>query len=517
MAVVMIGLILVQTYWINNALKIKDEQFGQAVSSVIYDISREMERRETASNIIDEFNLLRKSGRQGVIWYNFHMDASTTIKFNTGTGKVDIGREIIFHNQMMAPGYPEKTLSDSVANFLSETGRLDSIWNRKTVMRKDTSFISQYQESINTRRSLVDQIISKVMNPNPLPIEMRIQSSNIDEQLQREFALREINLDFEYAVINDFNQIALQSEKYEPHADHKIYSVRLFPEDIFSQPHYLAIYFPDQRNFIFRSVGFMGFSSVTLTIIIIILFIITLYIILRQKKLSEMKNDFINNMTHELKTPISTISLASQMLSDNSIPSEMKNVPNISRIIETESRRLGFQVEKVLQMAIFEKGTIPLKLKEVDLHLLMQAICENFALQVEKKGGKLRSEFAADNAIVWGDEVHLANVISSLLENAMKYCRDFPDIRIGTRNGKEYVVVFVEDKGIGISREDQKRIFDKFYRVHTGNLHNVKGFGLGLSYVKKMVEAHNGFIEVKSELQKGTLFEISIPVYKETN
>jgi signal transduction histidine kinase len=225
-----------------------------------------------------------------------------------------------------------------------------------------------------------------------------------------------------------------------------------------------------------------------------------------------MKNDFINNMTHELKTPISTISLASQMLKDQSVVKDAHSMNHISHIIEDETKRLTYQVEKVLHMAVFEKGQIKLKLTELDLNSLVSLATSNFELQVKNKDGRIITYLDATNPIIMADEVHLSNVLFNLLDNAVKYCYEEPNIIVGTRNGNDELIFYVEDNGIGISKENIHRIFDKFYRVHTGNVHNVKGFGLGLSYVRKIVEEHGGKLRVESELNKGSRFEIILPL-----
>jgi signal transduction histidine kinase len=256
----------------------------------------------------------------------------------------------------------------------------------------------------------------------------------------------------------------------------------------------------------------MGISSMILTIVVILGFSLTIFIIFRQKKLSEIKNDFVSNMTHELKTPISTISLASQMLNDNSIPEDSKNLNNISRIIGDESKRLGYQVEKVLQMAVFDRGRIRLKRKKTDVNELVSNVITNFDLQVQKREGTITGELNAGETQLNIDPVHLANVVSNLVDNAIKYSKEAPEIRIRTLNRNGNFIIKVADSGIGIKKEDQRRIFEKFFRVPTGNVHNVKGFGLGLSYVKKIVEEHRGSVSLKSEVNKGTEFEISLPL-----
>jgi two-component system phosphate regulon sensor histidine kinase PhoR len=231
----------------------------------------------------------------------------------------------------------------------------------------------------------------------------------------------------------------------------------------------------------------------------------------KQKRLSQIKNDFVNNMTHELKTPISTISLASQMLKDDSIPAESKNLTYISNIINDESKRLSYQVEKVLKTALFEQGQNKLKRKNINIHSIIENVVKNFDIQVKSRNGVVNVRLSAENPVLYIDEVHFTNIIFNLLDNAVKYSNTEPNITVSTRQNKKGVYLSVSDKGIGIRKQDQKRIFDQFFRVSTGNLHDVKGFGLGLSYVKRIVEEHNGNIKIRSELRRGTTFEIFIP------
>jgi two-component system phosphate regulon sensor histidine kinase PhoR len=251
--------------------------------------------------------------------------------------------------------------------------------------------------------------------------------------------------------------------------------------------------------------------SLVFMLILIFSFYYTISTIFRQKKLSEIKNDFISNMTHEFKTPISTISLACEVLNDKSIEKSPERLSNYVRMIGDENKRLSLLVENILQTAILDKGEFKLKVQDIDLHNLIGQSIVNIRLQVENKGGTIGKELKATRSVVKGDRVHLTNIVFNLIDNALKYTSGEPKISISTRNDEAGIFISVKDNGIGISKENQKRIFETMYRVPTGNIHNVKGFGLGLSYVKAVVEKHKGSIGVESEPGKGSTFTVYLP------
>lgn len=273
----------------------------------------------------------------------------------------------------------------------------------------------------------------------------------------------------------------------------------------------LFLYLPNRNKIIWKKLIPAATGSLVFTSLILACFAYTIYIIQRQKKISDMKNDFINNMTHEFKTPIATISLATDSINNPAIISNQEKVQRFTRIIKQENSRMLGQVEKVLQLAQLEKKDLQLKFSEINIHQLLQEISEHVNLQIKGKKGDLSLNLEAKNPVIEGDLTHISNILYNLLDNANKYSPDSPDIKVTTRNVQQGVEISIEDKGIGISRENQKYIFEKFYRVSTGNLHDVKGFGLGLSYVKVMVDAHQGQIQVKSSLGKGSNFILYFP------
>jgi len=353
-----------------------------------------------------------------------------------------------------------------------------------------------------------------------LPLSVRIPPNFLALALDTALKSNGILLDYKFTVLTTIdgkNRHIMGSEDYNPKKGMIEYKKLLLAGDEPVKPDYLCVYFPDQNSKFFSSTSFLVFPSLLLTLIIIVIFIVTLQIILRQKKISQIKNDFINNMTHELKTPISTISLASQMLRDSSVSLSKSTVDHISGVIFDESKRLSNQVEKVLQMAVFNEGKLKLKFTQIDLNKLAESVASNFEIRVSNENGELITDLQAENPIIRGDEVHITNVFFNLLDNAVKYSKTKPIIELSTENKNGWVIVQVKDNGIGIPKENQTQIFERFYRVPTGNIHNVKGFGLGLSYVKRIIDVHNGKIKVDSTLGKGTRFRLYFPLKNTQN
>ncbi len=343
------------------------------------------------------------------------------------------------------------------------------------------------------------------------PIQERVTRDEMDASLLQVFDERGVSLPFEFGVYDSRGVLVISTSSFDKDASNIIYQKQLFPNDLHPKANYLSVYFPARPKFIMESMGLV-LPTVFFTLVMIFLSILTLVIIVRQKNLDEIKNDFINNMTHEFKTPISTISLASQMLKDGGVSKSPKTLEHISGIVHDESKRLGFLVEKVLQMAIFDKDNSEFNAKTININELVHSVANSFRLKVESEKGKLIERLDAKQPWVDVDEMHFTNMIFNLLDNAFKYRRGVPVIKIKTWNRPTGLVILIQDNGLGITKENLKRIFEKFYRVPTGNVHNVKGFGLGLAYVKKVLDDHGAHIKVESEVNVGTKFEIFIPL-----
>ena len=376
----------------------------------------------------------------------------------------------------------------------------------------------KFKQNFSRSKSVLDQAVFKWMrDTEDKDISERINFEELDGILERVMENNNVKLPYSYRIVDQEGKIIFQRDKGTKQLgvfnDREAYSQKLFPYDENNKSAYLKVVFSTKQNYIIRSMNLL-LPSIALTGFILSIFIFAVVIIFKQKQLNKIKNDFVNNMTHELKTPISTISLASQMLQDNSVGKTPESLRHISNVIRDETKRLSFQVEKVLQMAIFEKDKSSLKPTEIQVNSLISEIIGNFSLKVTNKGGKISSKLNAKYDWVLVDEVHFTNVIFNLMDNALKYSNKPLLLNIDTWNEKDKLMISIEDNGIGIPKEDLKRIFEKFYRVSTGNIHNVKGFGLGLAYVKKIINDHKGTIDVESDLNIGTKFTITIPTIK---
>ena len=484
MGTLFLALLFLQAKYFKEVFNMRKEQFDETVTHSLFQVARNLELSETKHGLEAQF---RQQPQRGGADKNaqtltiadsdsMSMDGKVTIPANVSKG--------LF-------------LDNLNANSTDESVR-DSVKQRYV-----------YQ------RELLDELVYSILyKASAKPIANRIDFRALDSNLRSELRSKGISLDYHFSVVTTDGRVVYRCPDYNADGSEYTYRQVLFPNDPSPQMGVLYIHFPDMKRYLYSSVKFM-FPAIVFTLLLLIVFIFTIWAVFRQKRLSEIKNDFINNMTHEFKTPISTISLAAQMLNDPAVAKSETMFKHISGVIIDETKRLRFQVEKVLQMSMFDRKAATFKRKELDANLLVHDTVNTFRLKVEASGGQIEAHLDAENGIVFVDEMHFTNVIFNLLDNAVKY--KSPDrnlhLIVTTRNiSDNKLQIAIQDNGIGIHRDDLKKIFEKFYRVHTGNRHDVKGFGLGLAYVHNVVKALKGSIHAESEFGKGTKFVITLPL-----
>ena len=464
------GLIAIQVYWVNNTFILREQDFASTVSKALHQVSAQLEKSELLSQALagnDRSVSIRSEGDSTLI--------------------VDYGKQ----GQAFLRDQSLDTEFDSInpnADILTKSGILDDIMG---------GFIE-----LDIYKSVLD----------------RVDTVMLDSMLQAALLDRGIKTQYVYGI---FNRVQ-QPEFVSPNAASQLqnlavngYRAQLFPNDAIAEPNYLRLFFPNERRYLLGSMWLMLVTSGVLMLVIMFLFSFSIGTIYKQKKLSDIKNDFINNMTHELKTPIATISLACEALNDPDMQKSASGMTSYLGMITEENKRLGVLVENVLRTSIFENGDMKLRVQPLHLHSIIEQVIHNIDIQFKKRKGQLITNLMASNTPIDGDNLHITNVIYNLIDNAVKYAEGPPVVILTTQNEPGGITISFQDNGIGISKENQKKIFDKLYRVPTGNIHNVKGFGLGLSYVKGVVEKHGGHVSVSSELKKGSTFTLYLPYHHE--
>jgi two-component system phosphate regulon sensor histidine kinase PhoR len=365
------------------------------------------------------------------------------------------------------------------------------------------------------KANVVEDLAMSVQLANR-PLHKRINTRRVQQLIQQELGSREIHSPFNMEIRDHFKLIYQTSDPQTLLEPEKLtrYTTDLFKGDIGESRGRLSIYFPNKKNIIAKNISYLMLPTIALFALLVGCFAYTLSIIFRQKKISEMKTDFINNMTHEFKTPVATIMIASESLRDPEISADDKRVNKLANIIYDENVRLGNHIERVLNIAKLEKEDLKIEKTDVYLNSIVEDVLDSMHLQVDKVNGTLTKELFAKDDLVIGDELHLSNVMFNLVDNAIKYSPNSPEISVKTYNSNNKIIIAVTDKGMGMTKDQAEKIFDQFYRIPTGNVHNVKGFGLGLSYVNDIIKRFDGKITVRSEKDKGTTFEVVLPLKK---
>ncbi|HRH67226.1 MAG TPA: HAMP domain-containing sensor histidine kinase [Bacteroidia bacterium] len=536
MSIALIGIISLQVYWIMHDIQLKEQQFEQTVTQAMSAIVDRIETNEAMTILhdrifdIDPAKISRMMMNDTLGSFREEETIPITIT-DTSIEIPDLPRNppppiwedldnadinIEFHR----PGSNQTFLRLQRRNYTHRDSVSQHTFRSSRIMRYygDSAevIIRQNEEKIKARLEKLNEVMHKMaveFAGQDDDIRKRINPKNLDSLVNYELKNRGLDIDYNFGVLNgESNAFVLtkNSDRNEDLVNSKFRTL-LFPNDIVAKPDFLVLNFPNTIKYLLASMWLMLIGSSLFTLIILLGFAYTIHVIYRQKKLSDIKTDFINNMTHEFKTPIATISLAVDSIKDPRVVNNPEKMNYFTRIIREENKRMNAQVEHVLQMAQLEKGELNIRPEPVNVHDVIQKAVDLISLQVESKAGKIDCRLLAEIPLVTGDPIHLSNVIFNLLDNANKYSPQQPVILVETENLRDGLLIRVKDQGIGMTKETQKRIFEKFYRVPTGNIHDIKGFGLGLSYVKAIIEKHNGWIEVDSEPGQGSTFEVFLP------
>ncbi len=517
-----IALISIQLFWINRAISISHEEFDRLVHKALSSVVEVLEQEEalkkikthqqgrflfTSNESINDEDLMQDSAYKYLVFKEFEKkDAGIEVRVVEEQG----GKKTV--TDYITAGQHKVDIVDSEDNLSYHTDgeEGESYYSSDLKVNLDTAVKSQ----LVNKTILVSDIVRSLMEVDlSEKIEDRIDVERVDKLLKKFFLEEGIKLPFYFGVF-DLEQ-ELRTGNYSDSlltSELQPFEINLFPKDIMGQKASLKVFFPRRLKYIFSSISYLLFSSVLIIVLILIAFYYSIRTILKQKKVSEIKNDFINNMTHELKTPISTISLACEALNDPDITATPSLMNRYIGIIGQENKRLGVQVENVLKSAIWGSQAFKMNLEPVQMHSIIQDAASKFQMQLREKQGNVELHLDAKSDNLMADRVHITNAIYNLIDNAIKYTKEQPQISVVTSNDKDNLLISVTDNGIGISKENQQKIFDKLYRVPTGNLHDAKGFGLGLNYVKTVTERHRGEVKVNSKLNKGSTFTLTLPM-----
>lgn len=519
MGLSMIGLIAFQLYWIDSLITANDERFKKDVLEALGNVASKLERQEAIATYNRLHYLSPNAPQKG------QKEGRSKMKFQArrmpGEAMVQGSQEIfvLFDTVDMGDMQLIVNFSGETNSFSFEEGITpveEGIENQLKEKEYEILELEEKLAKVSRKYEMTFDVMQDLMVPGR-SLTSRFNPHQLDSLLAVELKNKGIEIAYDYGVIGTRRNrfVMITDDKKQDLLAKSELRGSLFPNDIFGDNSHIVIDFPEKNDFLIQEIWSSLGSSGFLVLVILFCFGYSIRTIVHQKKISEMKNDFINNMTHELKTPISTVSLAVEALNDKDIENSTLKTKYLN-VISEENKRLGEQVEKVLQIAAIDRKDYNLKEEMLLMSEVVREAAEHISVQIEQRGGRINLVENASADQVKGDRTHLTNIVLNLLDNANKYSPDAPNITLRTESSEESFSLTVHDKGVGMNREQQKQIFQKFYRVPTGDRHDVKGFGLGLAYVQNMVEAHGGKIDVDSELGKGSKFSITLPISNES-
>ncbi|MBP8792747.1 MAG: HAMP domain-containing histidine kinase [Lutibacter sp.] len=510
MSFALVGIVFVQVYWIKNTIQITEEQFTSNVRFALAKISEDIKEDEFNRfyvDIVDRFkddgNKLKYSDVKKYIYEK--IDTASNERFTYSQSIIEENYKVpteFFENDSIdfKEIYKKEEISIEKDYLLDNHGSgLDTPQERYVkIGRFEGAEKSQIERVFEVARSKV-------------PIYKRISNRELSLRLERELKGKGITTNFKYGIFSNGLATKVKSGYFKKETG-KSYMVPMYTDSEGNSNYQLFVTFPEKKNFILSSMSKILVLSVFFIFIIILAFATALYQLIKQKQISEIKTDFINNMTHEFKTPIATINLALDAIKNPKIIDDKEKVLRYVKMIREENKRMNIQVENVLRISKLEKNQLEVTKEKVDLIDVVEDAITHVSLIIKDKGGYINTHFEAVDTDIFASQFHLTNVFVNMLDNAIKYSEDSPKIDIYTESTQKYIIIRIVDQGIGMSNTVQKNIFKKFYREERGNIHNVKGHGLGLSYVKKIIDIHQGSVNVESEKGHGSTFTVKIPL-----
>lgn len=513
MSMSLIGIILVQVYWFNSSFENNEEQFRFHVQQSISSVSNKIQKQE-AYSFYDKYNRYKDS--TGKAPQKKDLLEFYYVQKNTKTNET-----IIYSNSIIADDY---SVSSSIFNRKKDSVKLKNFSSKRTLEVYNNNNIdnSSVQNTIipdvkiqkSGNLEILDKAQFEIFFKDfaaTMPVQERVSTESVSKLLMSELTVFGIKTPFEFGIYGNGLATKIKSVKFR-YDKNNTYSIPIFSDNEGTNTYQLLVSFPHKKKFLFSELLGITVLSVIFTLIIIVAYSSALNQLIRQRQISEIKTDFINNMTHEFKTPIATINLALDAIKNPKIIDDKEKVHRYLQMIRDENKRMHAQVENVLRISKLEKKDLDIGKETHNIHDIIEHAIEHVSLILDDRQGAITSFFNANRNTVLLNDVHFTNVIVNILDNAIKYSPDVPVIEIYTEIMKDFIFIKIKDFGTGMSKVAQKRIFEKFYREHTGNLHNVKGHGLGLAYVKRIVEDHNGEVYVESEKGKGSAFIIKLPL-----
>ncbi|MGB1448246.1 MAG: sensor histidine kinase [Flavobacteriaceae bacterium] len=503
------GIILIQWYFIYTAIDNREEEFSMAVkaslSSVAADIQEDelLHFIETFESLTDTIDQADSSLLGNFIFYDSDDESNLSSLLTFGILQEDY--------DIPVPGAVDGATTQ-VSDFKGlQTRRIyKEAFDRENRRTFSTNKFERIQRITSLEKATFSSFFSNIANT--FPIHKRLDSYELAYMLEEEFSTRNIDTPFEFVVLSEGLATKVTSNNYLEAQSGPQYTIPIFVDEEGSSTYDLIVSFPQKKSFVLSSIIGVASLSFIITLLIIILCGISLYQILQQKKISEIKSDFINNMSHEFKTPIATINLAIDAIENPANINDQKKVSRYLKMMREENKRMQDQVETVLMISQLERGTTPMECEPIDVHEVIEEAISHVALIVQNRAGMIYKHLEAFDTTISANKNHLTNVLTNLLDNAIKYSEGSPIIEVRTWIEEKNIAIEIKDEGMGMDAETLELIFEKFYREQGGNVHNIKGHGLGLSYVKKILTLINGTIHVKSEKGKGSTFVIQLPL-----